>query len=274
MSTQIDDGGAILAANDSDVTERATDHYSYLWTRDGAFVANALDIAGYPAINMAVLRFLQQDRVIERDIFCRNTIPTALWRPAGTLRGTSAVSGSLCRYRRMRPALVIWALWQHYDSVQGYRFCSSAVCGLDRGCAGFMADFRDLQTAAAAELESVGGPSWRSYFYLRERWLRDCRAAANFSRLFAEDEKPRLMKMRPTRSSGDARHLYSAEHGRFLRPCRLTRTTCWSDPTVDASLFGVFYFGCFAPDDPMVVNTSRLSKTICWTVWIQRARPL
>ena len=46
-NTQIDDGGAILAANDSDVTERATDHYSYLWTRDGAFVANALDLAGY-----------------------------------------------------------------------------------------------------------------------------------------------------------------------------------------------------------------------------------
>ncbi len=43
---QIDDGGAILAANDHDVTERATDHYSYLWTRDGAFVANAFDLGG------------------------------------------------------------------------------------------------------------------------------------------------------------------------------------------------------------------------------------
>jgi glucoamylase len=45
--TQIDNGGAILAANDADVRERATDHYSYLWTRDGAFVAVALDDAGY-----------------------------------------------------------------------------------------------------------------------------------------------------------------------------------------------------------------------------------
>ena len=47
IRTQIDHGGAILAANDSDVAERATDHYSYLWTRDGAFVANALDLASY-----------------------------------------------------------------------------------------------------------------------------------------------------------------------------------------------------------------------------------
>ena len=47
IRTQIDNDGAILAANDSDVTERATDHYSYLWTRDGALVAHALTL---PAI--------------------------------------------------------------------------------------------------------------------------------------------------------------------------------------------------------------------------------
>jgi len=51
--SQIDYHGAILAANDSDVTERATDHYSYLWTRDGAFVAHALDAAGYSSVTRA-----------------------------------------------------------------------------------------------------------------------------------------------------------------------------------------------------------------------------
>src|SRR5829696_1759130 len=53
LHTQIDRDGAILAANDSDVTIRATDHYSYLWTRDGAFVANALDMAGYSSVTRA-----------------------------------------------------------------------------------------------------------------------------------------------------------------------------------------------------------------------------
>ena len=32
VHSQIDSDGAILAANDHDVAERATDHYSYLWT--------------------------------------------------------------------------------------------------------------------------------------------------------------------------------------------------------------------------------------------------
>ena len=43
LRTQIDNGGAILAANDSDVLQYNRDSYSYLWPRDGALVAHALD---------------------------------------------------------------------------------------------------------------------------------------------------------------------------------------------------------------------------------------
>ncbi|MFW6032905.1 MAG: glycoside hydrolase family 15 protein, partial [Phycisphaeraceae bacterium] len=47
VRTQIDDGGAILAANDSDIMQFARDTYSYMWPRDGALVADALDLCGY-----------------------------------------------------------------------------------------------------------------------------------------------------------------------------------------------------------------------------------
>lgn len=53
MHSQIDAGGAIIAANDSDGVEMARDHYSYLWPRDGALVAEALDQAGYPEVTRA-----------------------------------------------------------------------------------------------------------------------------------------------------------------------------------------------------------------------------
>ena len=39
---QIDNDGAIIAANDSDVCSFARDTYAYMWPRDGALVANAL----------------------------------------------------------------------------------------------------------------------------------------------------------------------------------------------------------------------------------------
>ena len=48
LSTQLDWRGGIIAANDSDVIQYNRDTYSYIWPRDGALVANALDLAGYP----------------------------------------------------------------------------------------------------------------------------------------------------------------------------------------------------------------------------------
>ena len=45
IRTQVDNRGAIIAANDSDVLRFNRDTYSYLWPRDGALVADALDLA-------------------------------------------------------------------------------------------------------------------------------------------------------------------------------------------------------------------------------------
>ncbi|MGI6332350.1 MAG: glycoside hydrolase family 15 protein, partial [Zhaonellaceae bacterium] len=57
VRTQIDNGGAIIAANDSDILKSARDHYSYMWPRDGALVAFALDKAGYPEVTTPFYRF-------------------------------------------------------------------------------------------------------------------------------------------------------------------------------------------------------------------------
>jgi len=50
VRTQIDNTGAIIAANDSDIMQFSRDTYSYLWPRDGAFVADAIDAAGFPDV--------------------------------------------------------------------------------------------------------------------------------------------------------------------------------------------------------------------------------
>ena len=57
IRTQIDNGGAIIAANDSDISSYINDTYSYLWPRDGALVANALNQAGYLDLPRAFFQF-------------------------------------------------------------------------------------------------------------------------------------------------------------------------------------------------------------------------
>ncbi|MEP6787037.1 MAG: glycoside hydrolase family 15 protein [Acidobacteriota bacterium] len=258
MSTQIDDGGAILAANDSDVTERATDHYSYLWTRDGAFVANALDIAGYPEITW---RFF--------DLCGRIAHPKGYflqkYNPDGTVASGWHAAWDIQGKRQLVPiqedetALVIWALWQHYERYRDIDFAHRLYVELVVDCAGFMLAFRDTKTGLPL-------PSWNLWEDRRGVHTYTCatvvgglRAAANFARLFADIDNAEAYENAANEIvKAMSEHLYDQDHGRFLRGLLANGDDSLTpDATVDASLFAVFYFGCFASDDPMVVNTMK-----------------
>lgn len=258
MSTQIDDGGAILAANDSDVTERATDHYSYLWTRDGAFVANALDRARYPGMTWAFFDFC--DRIDHgHGYFMQKYNPDGTvasgWHAAWDIHGKK----QLVPIQEDETALVLWALWEHYELYRDIDFTHRLYNSLIVKCADFMAGFRDAATGLPL-------PSWNLWEDRRGIHTFTCstvvgglRAAANFARLFAEEEKAVEYETAAAEIvSGMAKHLYSAELGRFLRGLLANGDDSLTpDPTIDASMFGIFYFGCFLPDDEMVANTMR-----------------
>lgn len=258
ITTQVDDEGAILAANDWDVTERATDHYSYLWTRDGAFVANALDAAGYPEITR---RFFD---------FCNN-IPhpkgyfMQKYNPDGTVASGWHASWDIYGQRQLVPiqedetALVIWALWEHYERYRDIDFAHRLYVHLVIDCARFMVEYRDPET-------KLPQPSWNLWEDRRGIHTFTCstvvaglRAAGNFAELFGETDRAATFKTAADEMVEAMRdHLYSKQLGRFLRSLQVNSDhSLTPDPTVDASLFGVFYFGCFDVDDEMVAGTMK-----------------
>ncbi len=258
VHTQIDYHGAILAANDSDVTERATDHYSYLWTRDGAFVANALDLAGYPGVTRAFYDLCGKI-VHPAGYFLQKYNPDGTvasgWHAAWDIEGKT----KLVPIQEDETALVLWALWQHYDKYRDIEFAHRLYRHLVVACADFMIGFRDDKL-------KLPKPSWNLWENQRGIHTFTCatvvagiRAAANFARLFAEVERAERYEQKANEMVEAMReHLYSKEKGRFLRALRFYDDDRFeADSGVDASLFGTFYFDCFAPDDEMVVNTMR-----------------
>jgi len=86
IRTQIDKDGAILAANDSDISTAVRDTYSYMWPRDGALVANALTRAGYVDLPRAFFEKYDLDVQVVRqsfsvNLFLRNgvDVASAMW---------------------------------------------------------------------------------------------------------------------------------------------------------------------------------------------------
>ena len=258
VRSQIDNGGAIIAANDHDVTERATDHYSYLWPRDGAFVANSLDIAGYPDISRNFFTLCQKI-VNERGYFAQK------YNPDGSVGSGWHASWDKYRNVELLPiqedetALVLWALWEHFDKNRDIEFARSVYNSLVIKCANFMVEFRDPET-------NLPKPSWNLWedrlgvhTFTCSTVVAGLRAAANFARLFDEPERANGYDQSANEVvAAMAKRLYSKQLGRFLR-CLLANgdDPLTPDTTVDASLFAVFYLGCFAPDDEMVVGTMR-----------------
>ena len=256
VRSQIDKHGAIIAANDHDVTERATDHYSYLWPRDGAFVANALDRAGHPEFSRRFFSLCARI-VHERGYFLQK------YNPDGSVgSGWHSYWDKYAR-RPMYPiqedetSLVLWALWEHYSMHPDERYIAEIYKGLIVRCADFLAAFRDPVT-------KLPNPSWNLWEDRRGVHTFTCatvvaglRAAANFAGLFADGGlADKYSAAADEVAAAMCEHLYSREHGRFLRGLLANGDdTLVPDPIVDASLFGVFYFGCLEPDHEMTVST-------------------
>lgn len=258
INTQVDDDGAILAANDSDVSERATDHYSYLWTRDGAFVANALDMAGFPEMTRSFFDLCR--RIVHADGYFLQK-----YNPDGTVASGWHAAWDVQGKKRLVPiqedetALVVWAVWQHYEIHRNIDFAHRLYTGLVTYCADFMVRFRDPESGLPL-------PSWNLWEDRRGIHTFTCatvvaglRAAARFAELFAETTRAANYRTAADEIvAAMARHLYKPEHGRFLRGLLVDGEDTFSDDTtIDASLFGLFYFGAFEPDDEMVVNTMK-----------------
>lgn len=265
IRTQADSGGAILAANDSDVILRATDHYSYLWTRDGALVANALDLAGYPSLTRKFYELCGK-------IIHENGYFLQKYNADGTVASGWHAAWDVWAKKRLVPiqedetALVVWALWQHYDHYRDIEFVRKLYRPLILKAADFMCAFRD------AELK-LPLPSWNLWEDRRGIHTFTCatvvgglRAAARFACLFGESELAQKYETAADEIVAAMReHLYSAELGRFLRALQFHGDDRFeTDASLDASLFGAFYFGAFAPDDEMVTNTMRAVRERLW----------
>lgn len=258
ISTQIDSGGAILAANDSDVTLRATDHYSYLWTRDGALVANALDLAGYAHITRSFFdlcgRIVHPDGYFLQKYNADGTVASG-WHAAWD----NINKRSLTPIQEDETALVLWALWQHYDRYRDIEFAHRLYKRLVIPCANFMAGFRD-------PVLKLPNPSWNLWEDRKGIHTFTCstvvaglRAAGHFARLFAEIDRAEKFETAAAEIvDGMAEHLYSEKLGRFCRSLQIREDGSFDyDETIDASLFGTFYFECFDAADERVVNTMR-----------------
>ncbi|HAL28197.1 MAG TPA: glycoside hydrolase family 15 protein, partial [Chloroflexi bacterium] len=264
IRTQVDNRGAIIAGNDSDVLRFNRDTYSYLWPRDGALVANALDLAGYGEVTRRF--FYLCGELMTRDGYLLHK-----YNPDGSV-GSSWHAWSTPDGRLELPiqedetGLPLWALWQHYDRDRDIEFVRPLYRKLVRTGADFMSSYREPRTKLPAPSFDLWEERRGIHAFTTAAVWAGLSAARDFAGAFGQhDLSKRYGTAAEEIKTAALTHLYDDERGRFVRTVTvLPDGTIAKDATLDMSMAGIFLFGMLPADDPRVVATMRALEARLW----------
>jgi len=263
LRTQIDNAGSIIAANDTDVIHFNRDTYGYMWTRDASLIAYALDLSGYSDTTRNYFNLCAK-LITKEGYFLHKYTPRGFlassWHP------WEKGNKPQLPIQEDETALVLWALWHHYKTCKDIEFIKPLYKPLIKKAADFLMNYRNAKT----------GLPLPSYDLWEERQgiltFTCCTvyggliAAAHFTEAFGETELAQdyIRGAEQLKAAMDT-HLYLEKEQRFARLVRFAKDgTSEVDATIDASLYALFAFGPYAPDDPRVKSTMNQIQDKLW----------
>ncbi|MEM7577607.1 MAG: glycoside hydrolase family 15 protein [Planctomycetota bacterium] len=278
VKTQCDARGAILAANDSDILQFSRDTYSYLWPRDGAFVADAMDAAGFPEIAQGFFTFCD-GRLHHRGMFLHkynpDGSPASSWHPWVDRQGRPQMP-----IQEDETALVLWALWRHYERHPEIGFVRRKWSTLIQPAADFLVQYRDPTTQLPLPSYDLWEERYGVHTFTVATVVAGLRAAAKFAKCFDQSQAhQRYNTAADEITASFVEHFWSDTNQRFLRrimpedPERNgrvmgelfagqtptapadDRVVYEPDDNIDASMFAIFALGMLPADDPKVEKT-------------------
>jgi GH15 family glucan-1,4-alpha-glucosidase len=253
LRSQIDNRGAITAANDSDIVRFGGDTYSYMWGRDGAFVAAALAKAGYAGPCRNFFDFCSQALSEGGYLFQHYSPDGSLasnWH-AWVLDGEEVLP-----IQEDSTALLLWALWIHYDCSKDIEFVRALYEKVILKCADFLVEYRDSETLLPTPSYDLWEERYGVHAYTVATVISGLRGAANFARILGDSSRAeRYQSVADQMADGIAKHLYHAEHRRYARSGYRTANGYELDEVLDISLLGLVTFGVLSPTDPRIVET-------------------
>jgi glucoamylase len=262
LRTQIDNRGAIIAANDADMINFGNDTYSYMWGRDGSFVAAALAKTGYPDICRKYFDFCAGLLSEEGYLYQRYNPDGSLasnWHP--WLVGGEAV----LPIQEDSTALILWALWIYYENSADIEFIRAFYERCVRKVADFLMAHRDQDTNLPLPSYDLWEERFGVHTFTVAAVIAGLKAAANFAGLFndasrAEDYDRTAEQMKEAL----CKHLYHPGLKRFARSGSRIGRGYELNEVIDVSMLGLTIVGVLPADDPRMVETAEAIKRELW----------
>jgi len=262
LRTQIDNQGAIIAANDSDIIRFGKDTYSYMWGRDGAFVSVALAKAGYSHICMKYFDFCARVLTDEGYLFQH-------YNPDGSLASnwhSWVVDGQeVLPIQEDSTALILWAIWIHYQEINDIEYIKPLYDTLIKKAANFLVGYRDLETLLPLPSYDLWEERYAVHAHTVASVVAGLRAAANFATLFQDISLAETYNTVANQMvEGIKKYLYDPELKRYARSGTRTDNGYQLNEVVDISLLSLVTLGVIDPNDDRMIATVQVIKDQLW----------
>ncbi len=265
LRAHVDDNGSILASGDSTLLQYGRDAYSYMWPRDGALSAVALDKAGDYNVSKRFFEFCN-DVVTNEGFFMHK------YRPDKSLGSSWHAwvykNSPQFPIQEDETALVIYSLWKHYEFSKDLEFIESIYNSLIKKCADFMVLYIDEKTGLPKPSYDLWEEKLGVSTFTCSAIYGALLAAGNFSRLLGKSENERKYNVAAEKiKTGIEHYLWNEDKKMFYKLVNFENDNIIHDDTLDfSSIYGIFRFRVLEVKDQRVVDSIRTMENLAKSI--------
>jgi oligosaccharide amylase len=257
MRVHTDNDGGIIASSDTDMLHHGRDTYSYVWPRDAAVIASALDISGYNDVATRFFTFIS--KCIEPGGYLMHKYRSdgvlgSSWHP-WMQKGVPQLP-----IQEDETAATVFSLWQHYERVRDLEFIESLYNPFIEPAAKFMCEYIESTTGLPQASYDLWEEKYGTSTYTAASVYAGLMAASRFAMILGKDDDARTYQAIAQRmQTAIGTVLFDEETGMFVKHVRHTEDgELEYDKTFDTSSFyGLIYFEVFDIDDPKITRAAK-----------------
>jgi glucoamylase len=259
IRSQIDRGGAIIAANDTDIMKFNKDTYSYMWPRDGALIVHALDNTGYSEISKKFLSFCKKVQTEDGYMLPK-------YNPDGSVGSTwhpwQMDKPNQIPIQEDETALPLIALWNHYQRLHDIEFLQTMTETLVIKAAEFLIRYKDPKTNLPLPSYDLWEEQVGIFTWTCSTVYKGLVSAAELMNVIGHDRHfKRYMNEANLVKEAILKYLYDEKEKTFVKKITQSKDGSFTkDLKADASIAGIFLFDVLPADDERVVNTMKRIK--------------
>jgi glucoamylase len=247
IRTHCGNAGEIIASGDSDMFHYGKDTYAYVWPRDASFVAIAFDRAGYWRNTRKFFEFCA-------DVISKEGYFYHKYRSDRSI-GSSWHSWVFEDKKRLaiqedETALVLFALWNHFELSSDLEFLEKIYPRLVRKAADFMCEYRDESSGLPKGSFDLWEQDFCSSTFTGAAVFGGLTAAGKMAKVLGkEKDSEKYFKAAKEIQKSLLKFLFNKKTGFFDKSMEKRKGKIRKDDRIDmSSFYGIFRFGVLPPN--------------------------